>query len=163
VIVSHKYRVLRSSLRLYALGDPPLVKRAAEDVFSKLEWRAKWTTDKFTKDTVLVHYPGGLIERGGAAYVQACNMHWEAYLADHIHISLEPTNNPMVSLLGTRVYLKLSWFNKQKQESRSQRFHEALYKEFRKFEIPLVQATDWEDLVAAHPVLRCSPVWNISQ
>ena len=155
MIITHKYKVLDGSSCFYAVGDQILVIRAAESTFSTLGWTAKRDKHGF-----LVHYTGGVLERAASAYGQACNMHWQVYEPDTIRVEIHTTNNPMVSLVRTRIHLKYSWMTKKKQQDRATRFQEAFLYEFAKLELPLVSTDKWNGLVETHPILRCSPVWN---
>lgn len=95
MLIRTKFRTHQGAVPLYALGSTELVKRAADNVFLQLGWTAKWN-----KHSVLMHYPGGWVDRAGSAYTRASSMPLsDNYGTDAISIALHETNNPDVQLL----------------------------------------------------------------
>ena len=160
MIIRIRSTALGSSASLYAVGEnSSLARQAAENTFLKLGWPAEWD-----KHGCLVHYPRGLMDRTGSAYVRATT--WgDPYLADTISIGVYATNNPLVCLVKTGLHLKTGrWIQRkksqQKQQDRANTFYQELVSEFGKLELRLVRAEDWTELVSKARMFRCSPFWQ---
>ena len=155
MIVTHKLQTWQGSRLCYGIGEHALVKRASENTFLSLGWDAKWD------DGVLIHYPGGWLDRANSVYWRNVNINPMTYVGrDCFKIALHQTNNTSVTLLKTSLYLKRDLFNKTKQEKRIQDFDRSFKHEFSKPKLAIVDNDAWPSLVQQHPILQCSPVWS---
>jgi len=153
-------RVKEESRYFYAIAPVPLIRSAVENTFAQLNWDAQWVKrSRGDGRDILLHHPGGWTDRGLSRLVQSALSRGH-YGSDKITVTPLETNNPVVSLLITSMYLKCPRTAKEKQEERAISFYKSLEYEFRKLEIPLVEPHEWQSLIDKNPALHCSPIWG---
>ena len=134
----------------YAIGEHAIIRKAAENTFSSLGWRAKW------KEQHCLEY----VRWGVLAKLHSKISTVGVVPTDRVAIWVYETNNPSVSLVKTSFYTKIKFFNKDKQQKRIADFCRTVECEFRKFKIILIEHNRWAEAVSRYPQLRCSPVWG---
>jgi hypothetical protein len=153
--ITHTYKVRRGEQRLYAVGDRQGVIQAVRNTFLNHDMPIHKE-----KEQIVYHYPGGWLDRAGSAVGRFSSASGSPEESDCFSIKFDATNNPQVTMLLVNLYHKTGWFRDKKVQERIKRFYDGLAHEFGLFQIPLIEADDWPEVVRLHPEIACSPVWK---
>ena len=154
IIVSRTIQYLGGTQYLYAVGDRQAIVQAIRNTYTKHQMPIHKE-----KDQTFFHYPSGWIDRSCSAFDRWRSINGGPE-SDCFSTYYEATNNPMVTLVKVVIYHKNGLFHKKQAQRRVDAFYEALVEEFGIFEIPLINAKNWHDMISQHPILRCSPDWG---
>ena len=153
--ITHRYKVRGGFQRLYAVGDRQGVVQAIRNTFLNHSMPIHKE-----KDQIVYHFPGGWFDRAKSALDRFYTAGGFPPRSDCFSIKYQATNNPLVTKLLVELYHKTGSFRDKRVQERIKRFYEGFAHEFRMFEIPLIDAEHWDEVVQLYPQLRCSPVWQ---
>jgi hypothetical protein len=156
ISITTTYKYFQVRLPLYCIGDREAIKQALRNIFTKGGFALH-----SERDDTLIHYPSGLMDRMLTGYIRMSNMQGGGPFSDTVTASWHITNNPIVTLIAIDFYFKK---NKSRADAKFQALLEsvvaAMQAQFSVFDIPIVDNDGWRSLIAAHPNLSCSPVWD---
>jgi hypothetical protein len=146
--ITIRYHVRSGSQLFYAVGDREAVLQAVRNTFLN-----HGMAIHKEKDQIVYHFPDGWLDRASTVINRLSSSGGVRPQSNCFSIEYRATNNPLVPTLLVNLYHKTGWFRDKKVQQRIKRFYESLTHEFRMFEIPIIDAEHWPDVVREHPEL----------